>query len=333
MKRTSILLSVYLFFLSVSRVCSAVDHEIAVVTRVRGMVMTFYGRDGERTLTTKGQLLFNRAIVNTGASGMVQVRYVKGGSTVFIPPQSEVLFTLEGASETGRLNSGKAIFDVQAPHRGSFDILTPATMMTASEECVSVVTHETTSDNSALFITSGTSLVTEPVSSGWSPFTAPTALYTRFGSPFVHTSSLTPGDTTRLDAFVHAARSMKISAPLTHTLIVKPDSGGSVVPGDTMTALQGYAIELSAKPDPGYVFVFWEVLHGAVFISDYARDSTTVSVTSDALIAARFTDIPAKLYVDAAGEGKTIPEGSAVIPRNTPWKIGAYPFSGYALKR
>ena len=331
MRRTGLITTILLSLLSLPR--ARTDHEIAVVTRVRGVVMTFYGRDGLRTRTVKGQLLFNRATLNTGESGTVQLRFIKGGSTVLIPSGSEVMLTLEGAAETGRINSGKAIFDGQPQHQGSLDIVTPATITTTTSQCVSLVTHEHASGNSALFITSGTSMITDPEFSGWRPFSAPSAVYVTAGSPLVHTSALTTGDTTRLDRFLRTARSMRITEPLTHTLVIRPDTGGAIMPGDTMTALQGYAVEVVARPEPGNVFVCWEVLHGAAVIGNSFKDSTTITLSTDALVAARFTGSPAKLLVKSRGEGTTVPEGIATIPRNKPWKISAYPYFGYTLKK
>ncbi|MBN1758319.1 MAG: hypothetical protein JW863_08380, partial [Chitinispirillaceae bacterium] len=305
----------------------------AVVTRVRGVVMTSYGTNGQRSLTTRGELLFNRAVLTTGETGMAQVRFIAGGSTVLIPPGSELLFSLEGTSETGRVNKGQAIFDVQAQHRGSVDMITPATILTTPSKCVSIVTHDTSTERSAIFMTSGSAMIPDPDYSNWCLFSSPSAAYVGIENPTVHTSVLTPGDTSRIDTFVKMARSMKGPPPLTHTLIIRSDTGGTVLPGDTMTALQGYAIELTARPDPGYVFLRWQVRKGTAVIGNVTACSTTVSVSSDAIIAARFTDTPATLTVETKGEGHTLPEGDAMVPRNKPWKITAHPYFGYMLKK
>jgi len=313
--------------------CYSAVHEIAVVTRVRGMVMTSYGREGKQALATRGELLFNQAVIHTGENGLAQVRFVKSGSTVLVTSGSKVLFTLDGTSEAGLVIAGKAIFDAKAEEQGSFDISTPATVTSTSDHSSTLVIHDDNTGSSALFCTDGVSLVPDPGFSEWRPFNAPSAVFVKVGSPFLHTSTLTTGDKTRLGLFAKAAHSMKIIDPLTHTLILQPDSGGRVLPGDTMTALQGYTIEIAAKARPGYVFTRWEVLHGAAHVSNTVAESTTVSVSSDALVAARFTNTPARLIVASKGEGKTDPEGFATIPRYRPWKITAYPYFGYVLDK
>jgi len=312
---------------------SAVDHEIAVVTKVRGLVMTSYGTDGKQTLTGRGELLFNRAVLHTGSNAMAQVRFINGGSTVAIPPESDILFTLEGISETVRVNNGKAVIEAQAPQDGSFDIATPVTMTTTKTTGVSLVTHERSTGISAFFLTGGTSLITDPDFSAWRPLTAPSAVYVRNGSSDLHESPLTTQDSARLETFVKNARSMKIGGQLTHTLIIRPDSGGTVSPGDTMTVISGYTVELVAKPDIGYVFSRWEVLDGAVIIANPASNATRIKAGSDARLAARFTNTPATLQILTQGEGTTSPESILVVPRYRPFKISAHPAFGASLKR
>ena len=80
--------------------------------------------------------------------------------------------------------------------------------------------------------------------------------------------------------------------PAEWRLTVTSTEGGSVpIPGEGVFWIgDGQAIILSARPDPGYRFVYWS---GKVqTISDVSKPTTTIYMNLDYTITANFAPVP-----------------------------------------
>lgn len=94
------------------------------------------------------------------------------------------------------------------------------------------------------------------------------------------------------DATVEA----QFNPPVDYTLTLQAGDGGSVTSGGDQTVTGETATTITASPDSGYTFDHWHLISGSgVTFGSTSSSSTTVTLTeSDAVVEARFEEIPTR---------------------------------------
>ncbi len=143
------------------------------------------------------------------------------------------------------------------------------------------------------------------------------------------------------------------SFPVTLTMAVSPDQGGTTNPSGTVQTQSAQTVEIEAIPNEGFEFKFWSLTAGDATIADIKAKATTVSSFGDATVTAFFI-YPIKLEKDIPVKESTtdgyklfyfeIPEGKKAVricaSSNAPTldsldlgvnlpSVGAYPSSTF----
>jgi len=187
---------------------------------------------------------------------------------------------------------------------------------------ITTTTGGTATPSEAVYLSSGSSCsITATPSEGYEFI-----CWTVLSGDAIITDSTSGSTTIRItgDATIRANFSLK-----SYTLTMSSGTGGSTSPAGTLTLDHDESQTISATPSSGYSFKNWSVVSGSAAISDSSSPSTSVSITSDAVIRANFSVAAYTLTMSSSTGGSTYPSGAASLEYDEIRSITAIPYAGY----
>jgi uncharacterized protein (TIGR02145 family) len=114
------------------------------------------------------------------------------------------------------------------------------------------------------------------------------------------------------------------------TATAVPETGGIVTPANESHHDANTPVSITANPASGYRFINWTVAEGTATFEDADNQSTTVTMSSDAVIHADFERIRYTLTI-GQGSGTFTPASGLSHDANTPIPITATPASYFTF--
>ncbi len=127
---------------------------------------------------------------------------------------------------------------------------------------------------------------------------------------------------------------LELAEPWQARVAVSASSGGSAVADATLVSV-GKETAVSAAPEAGNLFLWWEVVAGDADIKERFNSRTTVTVRSNATVMAVFAleSETAALTLRNDGIGECDPIGAVRVKKDQPFTIKATPDDGFAFVR
>ncbi len=125
---------------------------------------------------------------------------------------------------------------------------------------------------------------------------------------------------------------VKAEANCQVVFVSSPNNGGTVNPFGNNTYSVGSQVQISATPNPGFVFSTWSTSPGgSVAFADPFSAITTAIVNADANVTATFTQITYQISFLTVGSGSTNPSGAHTYNSGQQISITANPDAGYSF--
>ena len=321
-------------YIGLMHALTVAQDEIALIMKSSGLVSVSYKGENKHALVSKGYLIMPEAVLQTGNNGFAVIKYIRSRSLVILRPRSEVILnaSIEGKifNESLEMRSGEALLEIFKPRRHSFDLYSPAAIVSFGQ-AKSLVILSKEGDGTALYNVEGKARIADNNFSTWKDVTSgSTAFATQYG--FVQVSKLSRKALNRLQDIYKSTRLLKPGPPMVHNLIIKSGSNGVVEPSGRVVALSGVDIDIKAVPDQDYTFTGWQVIEGNAHVMDIVSPETKISVSSNTLIEAQFEEIPSFLTIVKTENGITEPSGDIYVQKGAPVTIRIAPKQGYEFK-
>ncbi len=315
-------------------IISAAVPEIALVMKCRGLVSVDYPGEQRHAMIGKGYLILPGARIQTGTNGFTVIKYIGSRSEVVVRPRSEVICnacdTEQGTGESLEMRAGEALLDIHLPPKHSFDLYTAAALVSFRKKAQTLVILSRNGQGTALYNLSGEAQIADNNFTTWRSLNAETAA---FAAPngFVQLSKLPKKAVPRLKTIFESTRKLSAGPSLVNDLVIKAGPNGTVTPSGRIVALSGVAVDITAEPEAEYLFTGWKVVDGNAYVNNIAAPQTQVSVTSNALLEARFDETPSLLRIVKSPYGATDPAGDLSVQKGVPVMIRLAPNRGYGF--
>ncbi len=319
----------------------AIAGEIALVTRVRGLVSAEVRGGSGPVVIGRGHLVMPGTVIQTGRRGFAEIVFLHSRSHVFLRPGAAALFYESRDSafttELVTIENGDVYIEARKRPRSSFDVGLPGGLATLDgAHCLVVMPSY--SSRAALFATRGRCRVTDSDYSRWRTLSAPAAAFIDTSVRRVQTASLSAAELPAIREYARSARTLSSGRMLTHSLTIKKPGSGNVRPFGMVTLLTGAPLRIVATAVEGMRFSRWNVLEGTAIIESPAAESTHVRIASHAVIEPLFTEKPNLLVVEQGEHGRAAPAGEIALDANKSIAVRAtadslYRFAGWEKSR